>query len=173
MRLVLPSTKYKKSYLTAEQESYRAKEVNTKELQHYKFQFKHFSQFLKNLQNERKGVGLIKGRVPQTRYWLIDKGQYIGSISIRHKLNTKLKKQGGNIGYRIRPSKRKRGYGKEILRLGLLKTQKLGINKVYIDCDQENIISQKIIEANGGVLRDIIKIKGHLPRVRRYYIMLG
>ncbi|NRH21441.1 GNAT family N-acetyltransferase [Candidatus Gracilibacteria bacterium] len=77
---------------------------------------------------------------------------------------------GGQIGYGIRPSERQKGYGKEGLNLLLTEAKKLGFDKVFIACDDDNIPSAKIIEANGGVLEKYTKrdeVKG-----RRYWINL-
>src|SRR5215470_4421986 len=61
------------------------------------------------------------GRVRESTFWLIDGEAFIGRLSVRHQLNEGLLQFGGHIGYEIRPSKRRNGYGKEILRLGLEK----------------------------------------------------
>ena len=167
-KLVLPSLKYKRSYLATEKEFYKAGEIKPAELRYYKATLKDFKSFLQNEANQRKGVNLRKGRVPQTRYWLIDKGEYVGFVSIRHKLNKHLRQIGGHIGYQIRPSKRKQGYGTLILKLALQKAKKLGIKKALITCDDDNIGSRKIIESNGGILYNKIKRQGKL--IRRYWV---
>ena len=61
------------------------------------------------------------GWVPEMFYWLIDNGVYIGRLSLRHHLNERLMQFGGHIGYEIRPSRRRRGYGNLILKLGWCK----------------------------------------------------
>ncbi|MCB9453133.1 MAG: GNAT family N-acetyltransferase [Anaerolineaceae bacterium] len=113
------------------------------------------------------------GRVPETFYWLIDGDTFIGRLSLRHELNDSLNLIGGHIGYEIRPSMRLRGYGKAILRLGLHKVRELGLKRVLVTCDDTNIGSSKIIEANGGLLQDVIVVPGHSAPVRRYWIVLA
>ena len=98
----------------------------------------------------------------------IDKGEYVGFVSIRHKLNKHLRQIGGHIGYQIRPSKRKQGYGTLILKLALQKAKKLGIKKALITCDDDNIGSWKIIESNAGILQNKVKHQDKLKR--RYWI---
>lgn len=77
----------------------------------------------------------------------------IGMINIRLVLNDNLKYVGGHIGYSIRPTERRQGYGKVNLYLGLLLCKKYNIDEVQIDCDEDNIASKKTIEALGGVLK--------------------
>ncbi|MCL5103505.1 MAG: GNAT family N-acetyltransferase [Armatimonadetes bacterium] len=110
--------------------------------------------------------------VPETRLWLVDDAQFVGVFSIRHELNDHLLKIGGHIGYAIRPSKRLRGYGSLVLRLGLEKAKGLGLGTVLLICDSDNIGSRKIIEANGGVLENEVEfdVDGQIERMRRYWI---
>ena len=91
---------------------------------------------------------------PATTYWLVDNGEYIGGVSIRHELNEHLKNIGGHIGYDIRPSKRQQGYGTNVLALALPKAKELGISRVLVTCNVTNTASRKIIEKNGGVLEN-------------------
>ena len=56
------------------------------------------------------------------------------------------------MGYDVRPSMRRLGYGTQLLRLALPVLQEHGIRRVRITCDDDNIGSAKIIEKNGGVL---------------------
>ncbi|HZE87234.1 MAG TPA: hypothetical protein VE090_03425 [Methylomirabilota bacterium] len=61
-------------------------------------------------------------------------------------------------------------YGKEILKLALPQAKRLGITKVLITCDDTNIGSQKVIEANGGILENIVENGVENPRKRRYWL---
>ena len=63
----------------------------------------------------------------------------------------------GHIGYDIRPSKRKQGYGSKILELALPKAKELDIERVLLTCDETNTGSRRIIEKNGGVLENQVK----------------
>ena len=47
------------------------------------------------------------------------------------------------IGYHIRADKQRKGYAKEILRLVLIECNKLGLDKVLLTCDKENIASAR------------------------------
>ena len=122
MELVLPDVKYKESYLEALQEP--ESEVNDTRLQKPE-ENQSFDDFVQKLHDQIKGLNLKEGYVPATTFWLIDKGQFIGRANIRHKLNEHLLKYGGHIGYHIRPSKRKMGYGTKILELALAEAKKI------------------------------------------------
>ncbi len=148
MQLVLPSVKYKQSYLKALEEG--KEETGIAVLRKPKIG-ESFEEFVKNIRGESRGLNLPEGWVPASEFWLVESSEFIGRVSIRHKLNDHLLKIGGHIGYYIRATKRKMGYGKKILKLSLLKAKKLGLTKVLVTCDENNIGSQKIIEASNGV----------------------
>ena len=131
---------------------------------------KNFEAFLQRLRNASKRAKITADRVPMSDFWLIDGDEYIGRLSLRHELNEALLLWGGHIGYQIRPSKRRRGYGKEILRLGLIKARESGLSRVLVTCDEDNIGSRKIIEYNGGQLENIIEVKDSPVRKMRYWI---
>ena len=92
-------------------------------------------------------------KVPTRTYFLIRKSdnKIIGMINIRLALNEKLRNFGGNIGYSIRPTERRKGYNKINLYLGLKICQEYGIKEVLMDCDKYNLGSAKTIQALGGV----------------------
>ena len=50
------------------------------------------------------------GRVPQTTLWWVSGDEYLGRVSIRHRLTAHLREIGGHIGYDIRPSARQHGH---------------------------------------------------------------
>lgn len=93
-------------------------------------------------------------RVPSTTLLAIDKmnKELVGMVDIRHYLNDILLKSGGHIGYSVRKSKRNQGNGKKILNLGLEECKKIGLKKVLLTCNKNNISSKKVIENNNGLL---------------------
>ena len=78
----------------------------------------------------------------------------VGFGSVRHFLTAALRKAGGNIGYGIAPSFRGKGYGKELLRLLLNEAKEMGIDKVLVTILLDNIASQAVAIANGGVVTE-------------------
>jgi len=129
-----------------------------------------FSSFVQELHDAKDRSKLKPGRVPGSDFWLINDNEFIGRLSIRHELNDFLLMMGGHIGYEIRPSRRKQGYGTEILRLGLEKAKELGLQRVLVTCDEDNIGSKKIIEHNGGKFENAIELEGDNVRKLRYWI---
>jgi len=94
------------------------------------------------------------GHVPATNLWLMGGNDYLGRIAIRHRLTDRLREAGGHIGYDVRPSFRRLGHATTMLRAALPIARSLGISTAFVTCDVDNVASRKVIEHNGGVLRD-------------------
>lgn len=110
--------------------------------------FNTYESYLEELTKRKKGYG---NWLPFSSYFLVDDtGRILGMIDIRHELNEFLYRIGGNIGYSVRPSERQKGYATLLLKMGLEKCKELGMEKVLITCDEDNIGSAKVILNNGG-----------------------
>lgn len=131
-----------------------------------------FDAFLRGLLGGARGLGLPTGHAPFSTFWLASGRHLVGGSRIRHHLTPDLEDEGGHIGYDIRPSERRKGYGKLILRLTLAEARKLGLSRTLLTCDSDNVASAKTIEGNGGRLQDqrVSKRSGRL--VSRYWIEL-
>lgn len=131
-----------------------------------------FSAYVHGLLAAASGVNLPPGHVPSSEFWLVSGKHIIGRSKLRHVLSPTLKEEGGNIGYDIRPSERKKGYGTLILKLTLEKARERRSDRVLVTCDTDNLGSAKIIEKNGGKLQDqaISTRSGKL--ISRYWIEL-
>jgi predicted acetyltransferase len=111
------------------------------------------------------------GKVPDSVYFLLDEERNIllGAVNIRHYLNEYLSKYAGHIGDGIRPSERNKGYATMMIKLALVECKKLGIDKVLMVCDKDNIASAKTIIKNGGILEnEFTKDNGKVEQ--RYWI---
>jgi len=174
MQLVTPSILYKDSFLDALKE-YQKEKLDDRQdifLINASFLKNNFQEYVDKLLDESSGKDLPRGYVPATTYWLIENDELIGRVNIRHSLTKGLFMIGGHIGYDIRPSKRRKGYGTKILEYALLKAKALGLTKVLVTCDETNIGSKKIIEANGGIFENSVSQGKERPRKLRYWITL-
>ena len=163
--LARPHQRYKESFIEAAEEYIReGQSLNW----HPEILATRFDEYLTVLQQAETEP--LAGLVPASCFWLISADQrYLGDVDIRHYLNESLRRYGGHIGYKIRPSERCKGYGTLICRLGIEQARKRQIDDILITCDDDNIGSCKIIETNGGVLRDKID-NGRGVLTRRYWI---
>ena len=93
-----------------------------------------------------------KGLVPSYTYFLIreDDNKLVGMIDLRLGLNDYLRNFGGNIGYSIRPTERKKGYNKINLYLVLQSAKENNLDRVLITCADSNEGSRKTIISLGG-----------------------
>ena len=83
----------------------------------------------------------------------------VGFVCIRHALryDDDTGDFSSHIGYSIRPEERGKGYGKEQLRLALIKAREIGLRRVRIICVDTNERSKKTILGNGGVMLDQLR----------------
>jgi predicted acetyltransferase len=124
-------------------------------------------------ERDRRGIDLPADFVPHSTYWLVrGDNEIVGVSNLRHSLTPFLLREGGNIGYGIRPSARRNGFGRDILRLTLPKARELGLARVLVTCGKENRGSTRIILGNGGVLEseEFSAERGEI--VQRYWIEL-
>lgn len=112
-----------------------------------------YESWLEQLKNNRERIEIDK-LVPSETFFLIreNDNKIIGMIDIRLALNDFLKKYGGNIGYSIRPTERRKGYNKINLYLALKFCQEKGLKEVLLDCDYDNLGSANTIISLGGIL---------------------
>ncbi len=114
-----------------------------------------------------------RGLVPDTALFCLDKDQniFLGAVNIRHRLNQRLLTDGGHIGDGIRPTQRRKGYATAMIALALDECRKLGLRRVLMCCNADNIGSARSIQKNGGMLEnEIISKDGDV--VQRYWIAL-
>ena len=90
--------------------------------------------------------------MPASTYWLVRDGRVLAVSNLRHDLNDFLRHEGGHIGYSVRPSERGKGYATLMVKLVLKKAKQLGLERVLITCDKDNVASAKVIQKNGGTL---------------------
>lgn len=96
-------------------------------------------------------------------------GVIVGRSSLRFELNDFLRTWGGHIGYAVRPQFRGRGYAKEILRQSVELLRARDIDPILVTCDDDNLASARVIEANGGVFESVVPGVADIPK-RRYWL---
>ena len=112
--------------------------------------------------------------VPATQFMLVrkDNNKVLGFLQVRHEFNDYLSKFGGHIGYSVRPSERRKGYAKVMLKMALPFCREIGLDKVLITCMDGNIGSEKTILANGGVYEYTIHEPSENKDLKRFWIEL-
>lgn len=96
----------------------------------------------------------------------------VGMIQFRHELNAMLRNFGGHIGYSIRPSERRKGYGKRMLKACLKRCQRHGLKQVLVTCKKDNEASRRTILANDGRYENTIDHHLEHAMIERYWIAL-
>ena len=135
------------------------------------FDHSDFDALLARLYACSRGVGLPEGFVSHSTFWLVeDDALVVGVSNIRHSLTPSLLREGGHVGYGVRPSARRRGLGHEILRQSLLRARELGIGDVLVTCAATNVASARVIARNGGVLESQAFLPERNEVVQRYWI---
>jgi predicted acetyltransferase len=155
--LVRPNPVFRESYLEALREGFGAESGPPPGGEMIAGIAAHFDDYLLSLDKDGQVSHVEAGRtlpgVPANTFWLVDGPEFIGSVNIRARIDTHvLARFGGHIGYGIRPSMRRRGYGTRQLALALKICRGMGIGAVRISCAVDNTGSRGVIEANGGVL---------------------
>ena len=130
--------------------------------------YKDFEYYMDNLE-VKEGTDTL---VPDSTYFCLDEDRdiFVGAVNIRHYLNEALLRDGGHIGDGVRPSERRKGIATKMIGLALDECRKLGIDRVLMVCDKDNIGSAKSIMNNGGVLENEITVEGVVEQ--RYWIEL-
>jgi len=127
--------------------------------------------WLERLKNNSNEQTVNPDWVVSTTFFALRKcdNKIIGMIDIRHTLNQYLNLYGGNIGYGVRPSERKKGYATEILKLALKYCKQLGLQKVMLVCYKDNEASRKTIINCGSVLeKEFVYTDGRI--VQKFWV---
>jgi len=150
--LVKPEIEFEASYRDY------IRELGEEERYPFPLDFDHsdFATLIDRLADFQAGRNLPAGYVASSTYWFVEKGEILGVSNLRHSLNEEILRCGGHIGLGIRPSRRGRGLGAELMSLTIQEAWKRGIDEVHIHCYKSNAASARIIESNGGRLHSEI-----------------
>jgi predicted acetyltransferase len=102
--------------------------------------------------------GTTAKRLPGFNRWIWD-GEFCGLIGFRWKPGTSELPVYvlGHIGYTVVAWKQRRGYATAALKLLLPEARAKGLEYVELTTDPDNIPSQRVVTANGGVLIERFK----------------
>lgn len=117
-------------------------------------------------------ANIEKPRVPGLTYFYVreEDDKILGMVNIRLALNDFLKKEGGHIGYCIRPTERRKHYATAMLHDALKVCDTIGIREVIVTCDKENPASAGVIKNCGGELESEFYSEAFNETIQRYLI---
>lgn len=148
MEFIKPSEKYLRDYYDAVRESY---ENNVTEWQPFFLEsYEEWSRIVPEL-FARCENGEVEGYPRTATYWLVDGGSFIGEVQIRPYLSGNEADEIGHIGYGVRFSKQRMGYGTKIVKFGIEKLHEMNINPVIALCGRTNEASKRTLIKCGGV----------------------
>jgi predicted acetyltransferase/uncharacterized protein YndB with AHSA1/START domain len=128
-----------------------------------------FGRYLRILEEQAQGIGVSPSYVPSTVLFAFEGERIVGRVAIRHRLTPYLEKVAGHVGYVVVPEFRGRGHAGAMLRLTLrIARDELGISRVLITCDEDNVASIRTVEKCGGVFLETVS-EPSLEKPRRRY----
>ena len=121
-----------------------------------------FYEWFKAEQKLDREEDLKKNQVGCTTYLVLTKeeDELIALLDMRHSLDYNHGPVYGHIGIDIRPTKRNKGYYKEILKLSVELAKELNMKKLVIACEYTNIPSKKGIERVFGDDYQLVPVEG-------------
>jgi predicted acetyltransferase len=161
MQLVRPTEHHLPSYVAALERGWSADNLRPEAAEEELARIRTDAQAFIASMEDREGKGppvtlpdgSVVNRLPGFRRWLWD-GEFCGSIGLRwQEGTTELPPHClGHIGYAVVPWKQGLGYAKAALAQLLPEAKSVGPPFVEITTDPENVASERVILANGGVL---------------------
>jgi predicted acetyltransferase len=172
-RLVRPQVRFRTSYIAAIREHEKDGYLDTRYVSGDPVRLERdFGAFVQDIL-ARERPEFVLGRVPEIFYWFVDGDEYVGQTSFRDfDQNDPGLREVGHIGYDVRPSRQGQGYGSAILGAILIEMRARNVPFVYVNCDEDNERSRRVIERWGGTFEEAVIVPGRsIPR-RRYRIDL-
>jgi predicted acetyltransferase len=116
----------------------------------YEHALRDFDAYLASIRRYEEPAQLPGHLVPGVVFCLVNDGEIVAGVRLRLGLNASLEMEGGHIGYDVRPSARRQGFGSLALRLALREARCRGLERVLLTADADNHASIRIIEKCGG-----------------------
>ncbi len=137
------------------------------------YPYEDFDTLITKLNEHSRNIGLPEGFVANSTFWLVNnERELLGVSNLRHELTPSLEREGGHIGYGVRPSQRRKGYASVLLKKTIERAKARGLVRVLITCGKSNIASARVILKNGGIFdcEGYLEDRGEI--VQRYWINL-
>lgn len=171
MKLVEPCEKYLDSYYQGCVESWGR--VHDNYILHNPEEYDDWkSHIFQDYENQKNGINLPDGFVPNATYWLVDGDDYLGTVNIRLQLTDRLIEYGGNCGIVLRVRARGKGLGVKLAELAFEKMKELKLSPIVLTCEEKNKQSWHIIEHFDYKKCEKYKteINGIFTFARRYFL---
>lgn len=174
MKFVLPEDSYEekaKEYLREFRE-YQSDLVGCGGLEQY-LDSDSFAAWTQKVMEDLDLSGIVPGHIPTYTYFYVreEDERLVGMVNIRLALTDFMEKEGGHIGYSIRPSERGRHYGIRLLKEALEFCRMLGLDEVILSCSKDNAASAKVIKNCGGQLEAEFYSDTFRDTIQRYRIL--
>ena len=129
-----------------------------------------YAEWLSGLERPRRAAAPGEGRAPQEVYLAMVGDELVGMLALRLADTGDALRYVGNVGYSVRPDRRRRGYATAMLRWALDGRRAAGLGRALLTCDRGNAASARTITRCGGAP------SGELPEgdgfVEQYWIEL-
>ena len=155
MKMVLPNMDYKDKAVDYINEFYKyGSEINGSGGLDRLLKEATYEEWLQKIRNDMDIANISAPRVPGLTYFYVreEDDKIVGMTNIRLALNDFLQREGGHIGYSVRPTERRKHYATSMLGEALKVCKTIGIKDVIITCDKANIASSGVIKNCEGDL---------------------
>ena len=106
-----------------------------------------------------------RGLVRSEFYVLVRGERILGEVALRLALNADLEHEGGNVGYRVRPSERGHGYATRMLRFALARLGELGFTRALLTVRTTNAASLRVVaKCAGEPIDEVVLPSGEVNR---------
>ena len=107
--------------------------------------------FLQRLYNHALGINMQEGDVQVLSFWVYDAKALIGMAKLRMGLTPTIEKQGGSLGYYIKPEYRNKGYVPLIVNQLVEEGKKRGLKQILMTARYDDFAMIEMIVNNGGI----------------------
>ena len=175
MKLVFPTIEYKEKAIDFINEFYEyGSAINGSGSLDWFLKESTYEEWLVKVMRYIDIANIPKPGVPALTYFYVreEDDNIIGMVNIRLALNDFLRKEGGHIGYCVRPTERRKYYATDMLTRAIDVCGAIGINEVLLSCDKDNAASAGVIRKCDGLLKDELYSETFGENIQMYAIRL-